>query len=181
MKIGIIVGSIRQQRATEAVAQYVYAAAEARAGSVEYSLIDVRDYDLPLLTDPVHPMLRGKQYDDERVQRWSDTIDALDGFIFVTPEYNHGVPGGMKNAVDLLGPEWKKKAAAFVAHGSVGGVRAVEQWRQILANFSMFMARAELNFNAFTHWSDGVFTPEPRHEAETTAMFDELEALAAIQ
>ena len=74
---------------------------------------------------------------------------------FVTPEYNHGVPGGFKNAVDTLGPEWVGKPVSFIGHGAVGGVRAIEQWRQILANFSMPMTRAELNFNLFLDWADG--------------------------
>lgn len=177
MKIGIIVGSIRLQRATEAVAKYVYGLSQQRENADSYELVDLADFDVPLLTSPVHPMASKKKYYDQNVQKWSDAIDAYDGYIFVTPEYNHGVPGGFKNAVDTLGAEWIGKPVAIVGHGSVGGVRAIEQWRQILANFSMPNVRAELNFNSFLHWKDGEFVPEDRHAAEANVLFDQLEAL----
>lgn len=177
MKIGIIIGSLRTKRHSEAVAQYVYEVATQRDGDAEYKLVDLREFDIPLLTSPVHPMQAKKSYDDERVQAWSATIDGLDGFVFVTPEYNHGVPGGFKNAVDSLGAEWMGKPLAFVGHGSVGGVRAIEQWRQIVSNFSMPFVRAELNFNSFTHWVDGTFTPEERHRDEVDTMLGDLEKL----
>ncbi|NLA64848.1 MAG: NAD(P)H-dependent oxidoreductase [Leucobacter sp.] len=178
MKIGIITGSVRAVRATEPIAQYVYEIAAQRADdNVSYELIDLKDFDVPLLTSEVHPMAANRQYDDANVQRWSDAIGACDAFVFVTPEYNHGVPGAFKNAVDVLGSEWVGKPVSFVGHGSVGGVRAVEQWRQILSNFSMPLVRAELNFNSFFHMKDGVFSPEPRHAGEVEAMLKQLEGL----
>ncbi|HIV56696.1 MAG TPA: NAD(P)H-dependent oxidoreductase [Candidatus Stackebrandtia faecavium] len=177
MKIGIINGSIRTKRATEAVANYIQGVCDRRSSGTTYELIDLAEFQVPLLTSPVHPMAKQKKYDEPNVQRWSDAIDACDGFIFVTPEYNHGVPGGFKNAVDSLGTEWVGKPVAFVSHGSVSGVRAVEQWRQILTNFSMPLVRSELNFNMFVHWKDGEFVPDKRHDKETNAMCDELEKL----
>ena len=178
MKIGIIIGSIREGRKGEAVAQWVNeAAGERNDDGTTYELIDLKSFNVPLLTSATVPGSANKQYDDENVTAWSKAIDACNAFIFVTPEYNHGVPGGFKNAVDSLGPEWVGKPVAFVGHGSVSGVRAIEQWRQILVNFSMPIARAELNFNGFTHWPDGVFTPEARQRDETNAMLDQLEEL----
>lgn len=179
MKIAIIVGSIRDKRKTEAVAEFVHGIAEQRSTEAEYELVDLREFDVPLLTSPVHPMVADKNYDDPNVQRWGDKIDTFDGYVFVTPEYNHGVPGGFKNAVDSLGKEWVGKAVAFVGHGSVGGVRAIEQWRQIVANFSMLPVRAELNFNGFFDWEDDVFSPKERHEDEVNAMLDQLEQVVA--
>ena len=180
MSIAVIVGSIRTERATKPVADFVHDIASRRTGEVTYDLVDLADFDVPLLTSPVHPMATKKTYDNEHTQRWSDTIDGYDGYVFVTPEYNHGVPGGFKNAVDSLGVEWVGKPVAFVGHGSVGGVRAIEQWRQVVANFSMPVVRAELNFNAFIHFDDGAFTPEERHTDETGAMLDELEELVEL-
>src|SRR5690625_8017311 len=180
MKIGIINGSIRDERNTCSVADFVFEGASQRNGSVEYELVDLADYDVPLLSSPVHPMVANKTHTDPKVQAWSDKIDALDGYVFVTPEYNHGVPGGFKNAVDVLGAEWVGKPVAFVGHGAVGGVRAIEQWRQTVANFSMPVVRAELNFNLFFDWTDGEFTPADRHPAEVTAMLDDLEALVPV-
>lgn len=179
MKIGIINGSIRGERSTEPVAKYAHEIASQRDGETTYEYVDLAQYNVPLLTTSVHPMMANGDHEDPNVQAWSDTISALDGFVFVTPEYNHGVPGAFKNAVDVLGPEWTGKAVSFIGHGSVGGVRAIEQWRQILANFHMPMARAELNFNLFFDWKDGEFAPAERHPAELHAMFDELEGLVA--
>lgn len=177
MKIGIISGSIRTGRATLPVAEYIAEIAAERTGDAQFELVDLAAFELPLLTSPVHPMAAKKNYDDPHVQHWSNTIDAFDGYVFVTPEYNHGVPGAFKNAVDSLGAEWVGKPVAFVGHGTVGGVRSIEQWRQIIANFSMPSTRAELNFNSFTHWEDDVFTPEERHVKEVQEMLDSLEQL----
>lgn len=179
MKIGIINGSIRTDGNTEAVAKFAQELAGQRSGDVEYEQVDLAEYNVPLLTSPVHPMVANKNHDEPNVQQWSDKVDSFDGYVFVTPEYNHGVPGGFKNAVDVLGPEWVGKPVAFVGHGSVGGVRAIEQWRQILANFSMPVVRAELNFNLFLDWQDGNFTPAERHSTEMNAMFDQLEVEVA--
>ncbi|GAA2026087.1 NADPH-dependent FMN reductase [Yaniella flava] len=177
MKIGIINGSIRAERATDPVAKFTQQVAEQRDGDFVYEYVDLAEFNVPLLTCALHPMVANKKHEDSNVQKWSDTIDAFDGFVFVTPEYNHGVPGGFKNAVDVLGPEWVGKPVAFVGHGSVGGVRAIEQWRQIVANFSMPVARAELNFNMFFDWTDGEFTPVERHTTELHGLFDQLEGL----
>ncbi|MCF8602108.1 NAD(P)H-dependent oxidoreductase [Gordonia sp. HY442] len=177
MKIGIISGSLRNGRATSSVAAYIHRVAAARTGEASYELVELADFDVPLLTSPVHPMVANKSYDDPKVQKWSETIDGFDAFVFVTPEYNHGVPGGFKNAVDSLGAEWVGKPVAFVGHGSVGGVRAIEQWRQIVVNFSMPVARAEVNFNMFNHWDDGTFTPADRHDTEVDTLLDQLEGL----
>lgn len=179
MNIGMINGSLRTERKTEPVVDFVFEHAGQRDTDFAYELVDLNDYNLPLLTSPIHPMVANKNHEDPNVQQWSDKIDTFDGFVFVTPEYNHGVPGGFKNAVDLLGPEWVGKPVAFVGHGSVGGVRAIEQWRQIVANFSMPVVRAELNFNVFFDWQDGAFAPAGRHPTEVNAMLDQLEALVA--
>lgn len=180
MKIGIINGSIRAERNTDPVAKFAYDIAAQRDGEFKYEYIELAQYDVPLLTSPVHPMVANKNYDDQNVQAWSDKIDSLSAFVFVTPEYNHGVPGGFKNAVDVLGSEWVGKPVAFVGHGSVGGVRAIEQWRQIVANFSMPVVRAELNFNLFLDWQDGEFSPAERHSAEVNTMLDHLENLVPV-
>ena len=180
MKIGIINGSIRAERNTEPVSKYAFDVASKRDGEFTYEYVDLAEYDVPLLTSPVHPMMTNISYDDPKTQAWSDKIDSLSAFVFVTPEYNHGVPGGFKNAVDALGAEWVGKPVAFIGHGSVGGVRAVEQWRQIVANFSMPIVRNELNFNLFFDWTDGEFTPADRHPAELNAMYEALEELVPV-
>lgn len=174
MKIGIILGSIREGRSGESVANWVVEQSAARDGAT-YELVDLRSYDLPLLTSATVPGAAQKKYDDDRVQRWSATIDSLDAFVFVTPEYNHGVPGGLKNAFDSLGSEWADKPVAFVSYGAEGGVRAVEHWRQIVANFHMFGVRQQISLSLFTEFGANGAEPAERRTNELATLFDQLE------
>lgn len=178
MTIGIIIGSIRDGRNGAAVGEWVAERASQRTDA-QFEVIDLLAFDVPLLTAPVPPAAAEKQYDSENVRRWSQAIDACDGFIFVTPEYNHGVPGALKNAVDSLGSEWFGKTVGFVSYGADGGVRAVEQWRQIVANFQMLDVRAQVALSLFQEFSGDGFAPLERREAELTALLDQLVALTS--
>ena len=173
MRIGVIIGSVRDKRFGEQVGAWVAESVSDRTDA-DIELVDLKAFDVPVLTSSVHPMRANKKYDDERVQKWSDAIDALDAYVFITPEYNHGVPGAFKNAVDSLGSEWSGKPVAFIGYGSVGGVRAIEQWRQIVLNFSMVPVRAEVNINMFFDAADGVLKPLDRRAGELKALFDAL-------
>ncbi|WP_454228756.1 NADPH-dependent FMN reductase [Propioniciclava flava] len=177
MEIGIIVGSIREGRLGLQIGEWIKQQADVQGRAADYVLIDLKGFDVPLFTSATHPMMAKKHYDDARVQAWSDAIDACDAFIFVTPEYNHGVPGAFKNAVNSLGSEWVGKTYAVVGYGAVGGVRAIENWRSVLANFSMVNIRNELNINLFTHFADGAFVPNAHQNDEVKALFDALENL----
>lgn len=178
MKIGIVLGSIREGRFGVKVAEWVMEQVGSRE-DVTFELIDLKEFDLPLLTSPVHPMAAKKSYADERVQRWSDAIDACDGYVFVTAEYNHSVPGAFKNAVDSLGSEWVGKPVAFVSYGSIGGHRAVEHWRGIIANFSMTGLRSQVSFSAGFDFDGPDFHPVERRARELTGMIDELVKVTA--
>ncbi len=180
MKIGIIAGSVREGRRGLGVAEWALGVAQQREDA-EYVLLDLASFDVPLLTTSVMPMVANKSYDDAGTQAWSDAVDACDAFLFVTPEYNHGVPGAFKNAVDSLGPEWSGKAVGFIGYGSVGGVRAIEQWRTIVANFSMVGVRAELNLGLFTDFSRTDFSPGERRAAELGGVLDQVVAAAKRQ
>lgn len=175
MKIGIILGSIRQERSGASVARWVADQAVSREG-VDYELIDLKAFDVPLLTSATVPGAANKQYDDERVRNWSTAIDDCDGFVFVTPEYNHGVPGALKNAFDSLGNEWADKAVAFVSYGAEGGVRAVEHWRQIVANFHMYGVRQQISMSLFSEFGPEGVQPAERRADEIATLFDQLEA-----
>lgn len=174
MKVGIIVGSIRDGRKGGNVAKWVEALA-ARRDDADFVLVDLKEFGVPLLTTGTHPMQANRSYDDESVQHWSEAVDACDAFVFVTPEYNHGVPGGLKNAVDSLGPEWVGKAIGFVSYGSALGSRAVEQWRQVVANFSMVDVRAQVALSLFTDLeADGTVRTSDRLEGDLGRTLDEL-------
>ena len=177
MKIGVIEGSIREGRNGASVAQWVMQAAQDR--EPEYAHLRLADFDVPLLTSPTVPGAANKQYDSPQVTAWSQAIDDCDAFIFVTPEYNHGVPGGLKNAFDSLGNEWAGKVVAFVSYGAEGGVRAVEHWRQIVSNFHMIDVRQQISMSLFSEFTDDGVQPADRRPGEIQTLFDQLEGMTA--
>ena len=181
MKIGIIIGSTRPGRVGEGVARWVHDQA-ARRSDAEFALIDLKDFDLGLLDEATVPGAANRQYENPATRRWSQTVDAYDGFVFVTPEYNHSVPAAFKNAVDVIYPEWNHKTVAFVGYGVDGGVRAVEQWRVIVANCLMHAARAQLSLSVFLDFDGAAFRPAERRPAELDTVLTQLVALtAAVQ
>lgn len=177
MKIGIVVGSIREGRFGESVAAWVKSVADAR-GDADYEIIDLKTFDVPLLTASVLPGMANKKYDSPQVTAWSQAIDACDAYVFVTPEYNHGVPGAFKNAFDSLGAEWMGKTVGFVGYGAEGGVRAVEQWRPIVANFSMVGVRQQLAISIFTEAGENGYQPSDRRKDELNVLLDQLLGMA---
>ena len=172
MKIGIIVGSVRENSLGSQVGDWVADHAEGR--DHDYSLVRLASFDLPLLTGAPPNALKGN-YPDERVQAWSNTIRSFDAYIFVTPEYNHSIPGAFKNAFDSLGPEFNHKPVSFVGYGSAGGVRAIEHWRTIVATHHMYDVRSEVNLSIFTDVTDRKLTPAAHHEGSLANLFGDLE------
>jgi NAD(P)H-dependent FMN reductase len=182
MKIAIIVGSTRPGRKGTTVGRWVNDQAQQRddvPGRVAFELLELEDFDLPLLDEPTVPAAADREYEVPQTRRWSEVIDSFDGFVFVTPEYNHGVPAALKNAVDVLGPEWGNKAIGFVSYGADGGVRAVEHWRTVAANLMMTDVRAQVSLLVFEDWKDGEFRPLDRREGELQTMLDQLIEMSA--
>jgi NAD(P)H-dependent FMN reductase len=177
MRIGVIIGSIRDGRKGHAVGEWVHERARQREDAT-FELLDLRSFDVPLLTSNVQPGGGNRVYDSPQVREWSAAVDACDAFVFVTPEYNHGVPGAFKNAYDSLGPEWVGKPVAFVSYGGMGGVRAVEHWRPVVANFQQYGIRAQVALSTNTDWTDGEFDPHHRCLAELDLMLDMLVSVA---
>jgi len=179
MKIAILVGSTRPGRKGSTVARWVLERAAQRTDA-EFEVVELADFDLPLLAEAVVPGAANRQYETPQTRVWSAAVDGYDGFVWVTPEYNHGVPAAMKNALDVLYPEWNHKAVGFVSYGANDGVRAVEHWRAIVANVHMADVRAQLAFSTFTEWPDGEFTPLERREDELKAVLDQLVAMTGV-
>ena len=174
LRIAIIVGSTRPNRASPQVAKWVLDLAEKR-GDATYEIVDIADFDLPVLDEPMPPSM-GK-YQHDHTKRWAETIASYDGFVFVTPEYNHSISGALKNAIDFVYGEWNNKAAGFVSYGSTGGARAVEHLRGIMAEVQVADVRAHVSMSMYTdfeNWS--VFKPDPRHEQQLGVMLDQLVA-----
>jgi NAD(P)H-dependent FMN reductase len=174
IRVGIIIGSTRPGRKAEAVARWVHGLASQRTDA-EFELVDIADFELPLLDEPVPPSM-GK-YSKAHTKRWAARIAPLDAFVFVTPEYNHGTSGALKNAIDFLYAEWNNKAAGFVAYGSAGGTRAVEHLRLVMAELQVADVRAQVALSLFTDFEKmTTFKPAALHEKSLTAMLDQLVA-----
>ncbi|MGO2684744.1 MAG: NADPH-dependent FMN reductase [Microbacterium sp.] len=183
-RIAIIVGSTRINRAGRSVADWTLDTAR-RVGpaDVEYELVDLTAFDLPVLDEPA-PALAGV-VEHEHTRRWAQAIGAFDGYVFVTAEYNHGVPGALKNAIDYLFYEWNDKAVGFVSYGVNGGVRAVEQLRQISAEIKLADVRTQVILSLYTDFdysgmdlddptTVGEFTPAQRHVGDLAELLNEV-------
>ena len=172
LKVAIILGSTRPGRNGEAVAHWVYEIAR-RRGDAEYELVDLKDYDLPLLDEPVPPSMG--QYSKGHTKTWASRIDPFDAFVFVTPEYNHSIPAGLKNAIDFLYAEWNNKAAGFVGYGSMGGVRAIETLRRVMGELQIADVRAEVNLSLLTDFENfSQFKPSADQQQSVDAMLDQV-------
>jgi hypothetical protein len=120
INIAIVVGSTRPGRKARDVADWVLQIAALR-NDARFELVDVLDFDLPLLDEEIPPSMGN--YQQAHTKTWAARIGGFDGFVFVTPEYNHGTSAALKNAIDFLFAEWNNKAAGFVGYGSAGGAR----------------------------------------------------------
>src|SRR6185503_7315433 len=117
------------------------------------------------------------QYSKPHTKAWAAKIGSFDGYVFVTPEYNHGISGALKNAIDFLFAEWNNKAAGFVSYGSAGGARAVEHLRLVLAEVQMATIRNQVLLSLFTDFENfSIFKPGPTKEQSANGVFDQVVA-----
>jgi NAD(P)H-dependent FMN reductase len=173
-KLYVIAVSTRPNRAGFPLAQWTFERAKAHGG-FDAELVDLRDAGLPLFDEPNHPRLR--QYVHEHTKRWSAKVEAADAFVFVTPEYNHGAPPSLINALDYLVHEWAHKPASFVSYGGpAGGTRAVQMVKPILLALKMVPLSESVMVPFFTKSIDAnqVFTAGELQESHAKMMFDAL-------
>ncbi len=164
MKFGIILGSTREGRVSPQVGEYIQSIAAQRTQH-SFEIVDVKDFNLPFMGT------------DAPNTAWNDKIAALDGYIFIVQEYNHGFAASLKNAVDSAREEWFDKAAGIVSYGSGGGIRAAEQLRTVLAEQKIATVRTNPAFNLFTDFDQfTVFKPGEHMQAGVNDMLDELTA-----
>jgi NAD(P)H-dependent FMN reductase len=172
IRIAVVAGSTRPGRRSRQVADWVLDRATSREGA-EFVLLDLVDYNLPLLDEPMPPSLGNYQH--EHTRAWANVISRFDGFIFVTAEYNHSVPGVLKNAIDFLYAEWNNKAVGFVSYGSAGGVRAVESLRLIVGELQMADVRAQVALPFATDFKDfTTFAPSDTAEENLGPLLEQL-------
>jgi NAD(P)H-dependent FMN reductase len=171
-KILVIAGSTRPNRKSKQVAEWFIAAA---AGQKDFTfeLVDLSELNLPMFDEPLPPMMG--QYHNEHTKKWAALLAQADGFVIVAPEYNHGYPAVLKNAIDFAYAEWNRKPVGFVSYGVANGVRSVEQLKQVFVQLDTAPINTQVAFNIFTHWSqDGVFTPDKRNTDEAGRLLAEL-------
>ena len=176
VKIGVILGSTRPGRLGEQVADWVMEHVKERSDA-EYELVDLIDHPLPHLDEPIPPSMG--RYQNDHTKKWADVIDSFDGFVVVTPEYNHSVPGVLKNAFDYLYAEWNDKSIGFVSYGSAGGVRAVEHLRLIAGELHLADVRAAVSLPFASEFENHQrFTPSAGATSALDAMLGQLLAWA---
>jgi NAD(P)H-dependent FMN reductase len=176
--IGIILGSTRPNRNGKQVADWVLQVASRRHDAT-YELVDLRDYPLPHLDEPLPPSLG--QYHNEHTKQWAAKIASFDGFVIVTPEYNHGPAGVLKNAIDYLYAEWNNKAVGFVSYGAVGGARAVEHLRLVAGELQLADVRQQVTLSLMTEFENfSVFKPGDYHGQILNTMLDQVVAWSTV-
>jgi NAD(P)H-dependent FMN reductase len=178
-KLAVIAVSTRPGRAGFPLSTWIHERAKAH-GAFEVELVDLKDHNLPLFDEPRHPRLG--QYEHEHTKRFSARIDPIDAFVFVTPEYNHGPPPSLVNALAFLAREWAYKAVAFVSYGGpAGGTRAVQLVKPMMAGLKMVVLQESVMVPLFANAIDdhGVFHASEGQEAIATAMLDALASYTA--
>lgn len=169
LKIGIVQGSVREGRNGDAVAKWMNDFAEKR-NDAEYEIVDLANYNLPFLGSAnAQPDAEGQ------IKAWSEKMASFDGYIFITPEYNHAIGGALKNALDFLNPELNNKAAGFVGYGSLGGTRAHENLRLILGELQVADVRTAVTFSLMSDFENmSVFKPADYHADNANTMLDQV-------
>lgn len=177
LEIAVVTGSTRPGRKSDSVAAWVTETANA-AGMAAYTYLDLAAFDLPLLNEPLPPRfaaMSGADYAHDHTKRWSSAIKRFDGFIFVTPEYNFGVPAALKNGLDYLYAEWNDKVAGIVSYGSAGGVKCAAQLRLSLGELQVATVSAEVNLSLYTDFENfTTFRPAPGRGDQLSLMLAQM-------
>lgn len=172
-RLHVVVASTRPGRLGSPIGAWTAAVAR-RHGEFDVELVELADFELPLLDEPHHP--RTGQYTKEHTRRWSAKVDEAEAFVFVTPEYNYGPPASLVNALSYLHREWLYKPVGFVSYGGVSaGTRSVQMTKQILTALKMVPLPEAVSIPFVSRFAgDDGFRPEPEIEYAAIAMLDEL-------
>ncbi|MEC9484776.1 MAG: NAD(P)H-dependent oxidoreductase [Candidatus Izemoplasma sp.] len=165
LKIGIILGSMREGRVSPHIGNWVYDKVKDTEG-LTFEIVDIKAFNLPFL---------GTVSESSNIDKWQAKLAEFDGFIFITSEYNHSISGALKNAIDLVKDEWQDKVAGIVSYGSAGGARAAEHLRNILAELQVATVRSHVLlslFDDFENFSD--LTPRDLHDDNIKAQLMQL-------
>jgi len=164
MKIGIVISTTREGRVGLEVGTWFLDKTSNDENT--YEIVDIRDYNLPFL---------GTSEDNTAVIKWNQKLLELDGFIFITAEYNHSISGALKNALDSARDSWYNKAAGIVSYGSAGGARAAEHLRGILSELKIASVRSHILLSLFDDFEQFTkFKPREIHNKNISVMLQEV-------
>ncbi len=130
-QVKVVLGSVRTGRAGKEIADWILKKSKEYTGNMEFELIDLKALDLPFMDEPTPPMT-SDSYTHDHTRKWSAMIKASDALVIVTPEYNHGYPPALKNAIDFLYHEWQGMVVGLVGYGGSGATHSIRQLREIL-------------------------------------------------
>lgn len=174
-KIKVILGTTRDARVGKKIADWVIDSSKEIKDS-EFELIDLKDYNIPFFNLPISPAYKEPEYDTNQ-KALQEKINEADGFVFVTPEYNHGYTSVLKNVLDTYYNEWRIKPATFVSYGGIsGGIRAVESLRLVLIELQMVPIRSSVHipfiFNQFNE--DGLLKEETKEASNLKTTLEDI-------
>jgi NAD(P)H-dependent FMN reductase len=170
----IVIASTRPVRAGLPIAEWFEQRARAHGG-FEIEVADLAAIDLPLMNEPKHP--RRREYEHQHTKDWSARVEAADAFVFVHPEYNHGITAPLKNALDYLSQEWAYKPLGLVSYGSVSaGTRAAQMIKQVAVYLKLFTVAEAVSipFVSRRIGDDGAFVPDEVVEKAADGMLTEM-------
>lgn len=176
--VKIIIGSTRPQRFGPQIAKWIKGIAEeagAADGNTRFEIVDLAEVNLPLFDEAIPPLM--KQPANEHTKKWASIVAEADGYIFVTPEYNHSTSAALKNAIDYLVYEWAHKPVAFASYGSqAGGTRAVEHLRAIAGELKLYDLRDQVMISNYWTQLDekGQFVPTSEQNEAVKGMVQSL-------
>lgn len=183
-RLAVVLGTVRPNRAGAGVAEWVAAKANTVEG-VEAEIVDIAAFNLPLFAEPLPTAMAAPA--DPQGAAFNDAMAGFDAYVIVTPEYNHSIPGALKNAIDFLEPKTlAHKGVGFVSYSFTGGLRPVEHLRQILANFEAATVNPQVVLSMVTDFENmSVFKPADYHDGEVPAMVETIvartQALASLR
>jgi len=178
MKVAVVIGTIREDRKTFRQAPWVMKTLQTM-DDVEAELVDLKDYPMPFFNEPTSPRYNPDRKLDPVVQKWLDKLAEFEAYVFVTPEYNHSVPGVLKNAIDYVDWQLAHKPAAVVSHGSAGGARAEVALKEILSE-SRMVPMSTVPGVAMTHMSEKIDEDGNLSEEEKASPYGPQSALEML-
>jgi len=178
MKVAVIIGAVREGRKTPAQAKWVMKSLEAM-DDVQAELVDLKDYPMPIFNEPVSPRYNPNRQIVPEAKKWLDKLAEFEAYVFVTPEYNHGVPGVLKNAIDYVDWQLNRKPAAVVSHGSAGGARAEVSLKEILSE-SRMVPMSTIPGVAMNHMSEKIDDDGNLSEEEKASPYGPQAALETL-